>query len=132
MIAPHRGLGLLPWTFFWFLSVLPIASARAPDGTWAGRWHGPLVITTGLGAGGILRCEFLITDQGSSFAGTVSCPGFGPVDFMGNEGARLEGAAWGGIYFGGYRQGDSASGTWAYPERGNSGTWSATRAAAPQ
>ena len=110
------------------LCLLPVRSAQASDDTWAGRWQGPLVITTGRGAGGTLHCEFLITDQGSSFAGTVSCPGFGPVDFMGIEGTSVEGAAWGGIYFGGYRQGDSASGTWTYPERGNSGTWSATRA----
>jgi hypothetical protein len=131
MKAPRRGLGLLPWTFFGFLFLLPIASAQASSDTWAGRWRGPLVITTGPGAGGVLRCELLMTDQVSSFSGTVSCPGFGPVDFIGSEGARVEGASWGGIYFGGYRQGDSASGTWAYPEKGNLGTWSATRAAAP-
>jgi hypothetical protein len=131
MRAPHRGLGFFAWTLFAFLCLLPMPGARASDDTWAGRWRGPLVITTGPGAGSTLRCEFLMTDQETSFAGTVSCPRFGPVDFMGSEGARVEGAAWGGIYFGGYRQGNSASGTWAYPERGNSGTWSATRAGAP-
>ena len=124
--APRRpallGLMLLVASLF-----LWVSSAQASD-TWAGRWQGPMVITTGPGAGGTLPCEFLITDGGSSFSGTVACPGFGPIGFTGTEGTSVNGAAWGGIYFGGYRQGDSASGTWTYPERGNSGTWSATRA----
>jgi hypothetical protein len=134
MTPAHRipvFVGPALFVAIWLLLVLSAPVQGAASGTWAGRWQGPLVTTTGPGAGGTLPCEFLITDQGSSFTGTVSCPGFGPIDFMGNEGARVEGAAWGGIYFGGYRQGDSASGTWTYPERGNSGTWSATRTSAP-
>ena len=135
MNPAHRSPALLGPTLLVVSCLLLVSSAPgrgAASDTWAGRWQGPLVITTGRGAGGTLPCEFLITDQGSSFAGTVSCPGFGPIDFMGTEGARVEGAAWGGIYFGGYHQGDSASGTWAYPARGNSGTWSATRAVSAQ
>ena len=114
------------------LWVSSVPAADTASGTWAGRWQGPMVITTGPGTGSTLPCEFLITDNGSSFSGTVACPGFGPIGFTGTEGTSVNGAAWGGISFGGYRQGDSASGTWTYPERGNSGTWSATRAAAPQ
>jgi len=103
-------------------------SAEAAD-AWAGRWQGSLVITGGPGAGTTLPCEFILSPGGSGLAGTVSCPGFGPVPFSGNGTGDVAGTVSGGITFRGARRGNSATGTWTFAAKGNSGKWSITRAA---
>lgn len=113
------------------LSLLfPFASppaARALD-VWTGRWNGTLVVTTGPGTGRTLPCEFLVSQDGTGFAGTVSCPGFGPIPFSGSAAGGISGTVGADGSFTGSRTGRSASGTWNLPSRGNTGTWSMTRA----
>lgn len=110
-------------------TLFPLASSGAPvSNTWTGRWNGSVVVTSGPGAGRTLPCEFLISQTGTGLAGTVACPGFGPVPFSGTGTGGVEGSATGGITFSGSRQGREAGGTWTYPARGIAGTWSISRA----
>ena len=111
---------------------LPASSGAAAPDVWTGRWKGSLVVTAGPGVGKTLPCEFLIVRSVAGFAGTVSCPGFGPVPFSGTGTGGVSGSATGGVSFRGERQGGSAAGTWAFPAQGNSGTWSITRATTTQ
>ena len=113
---------------------LPASSGAAAPDVWTGRWKGSLVVTAGPGAGKTLLCEFLISRSGAGFAGTVACPGLGPVPFSGSGTGGVSGSATGGVSFSGTRQGTSAAGTWTLPAQGNTqgnkGTWSITRATA--
>jgi len=105
----------------------PTFSSAVVSTTWTGRWNGSVVVTAGPDAGSTLPCEFLISQSGSGFAGTASCSGSGTLTFSGTETGAVAGTVSGGISFSGVRRGGSATGTWTYPGRGNSGTWSITR-----
>ena len=125
---------LLSCLLFLAVLCLPASSRAAAPDVWAGRWKGSVVVTAGPGTGKTLPCEFLISRSGAGFAGTVSCPGFGPVPFSGTGTVGVSGSVTGGMSFSGERQGGSATGTWTLPAQGstqgNKGTWSITRATA--
>lgn len=127
---PLRGMCLLLFLAILALSLAcprPVAAAEA----WTGQWKLTVNVDTGANAGASLVCDGNFTGDGTTFKGTVTCPGFAPVAIYGEGTDQPSGLLTSGGYFSGSRNGNAASGTWHLPNQASSGRWSLTRAGTP-
>lgn len=112
-------------------SLLSMSTRAAAAEVWTGQWKVTVVVESGSNAGSTLVCDGEFEQDGVTFGGTVTCPGYSPVTIYGEGANRPTGLLPNGGHFSGARSADTASGTWALPNQGSSGRWSLTRGGAP-